>query len=54
MEVPQKIKNVTIVCLAILLLGIYQKKTKTIDQKYTGTSIFPEALLTITETMATI
>ena len=30
------------------------KETKKIDKKYTGTSIFPEALLTITETMATI
>ena len=46
MEIPPKIKNRTIVLAAILLLGIYLKKTETLIRKGTCTPMFIEALFT--------
>ena len=46
-EVPQKIKNITTIHPAILLLGIYPKKMKTLNQKYICTPTFTAVLLTI-------
>ena len=47
MEIPPKIKNRTTVLSAILLLGIYLKKTETLIRKGTCTPMFIEALFTI-------
>ena len=47
MEIPPKIKNRTTVLPAVLLLGIYLKKTETLIRKGTCTPMFIEALFTI-------
>ena len=47
MEIPPKIKNRTTVLSAILLLGIYLKKTETLIRKGTCTPMFIEALFTL-------
>ena len=47
MEIPPKIKNRTTVLSAILLLGIYLRKTETLIRKGTCTPMFIEALFTI-------
>ena len=46
MDVPQKIKNKTPIDLAIPLLDIYLKKTKTAIQKDTNTPKFIVTLFT--------
>ena len=46
-EVPQKIKNITTIHPAILLLGIYPKKMKTLIGKHIHTPMFHAALFTI-------
>ena len=46
MDVPQKTKNKTPIDLAIPLLGIYLKKTKTAIQKDTNTPKFIVTLFT--------
>ena len=45
MEMPQKVKN-RIYDLAIPLLGIYLKKTKTLIKKHIRTPMFTAALFT--------
>ena len=47
MEIPPKIKNRTTVLSAILLLGIYLKKTKPLCQKDKCIPLFSVALFTI-------
>ena len=49
-EAPQKIKTELPYDPAILLLGIYPKKTKSLTQKDICTPIFVTALFTVTET----